>query len=622
MKEATKIRIERWPNRKTANRLEPECWPALRPSFRFSRNDAIFAIGSCFARNIEAHLAMFGFNVPAVTFRKEHVGAAEILGPGSINRFTPPSIYQELSWTRAIMDRDDTVCMGDIEGFLYDLGDGKVVDLHFRGGAGFGVTPGEALTRRQLLHRLFRDAFTCDVIVITLGLIECWRDTERNHYVEFSPGLHRGRHPFVFEQLDYEKCRAFVQQSIDLINRDSRKRILITTSPIPLNRTFTEDDVIVANTYSKSVLRAVSQVVANRNDGVDYFPSYESAMLTKRSEIWTDDLVHLEPAFIGRIMARVTEAYAGDEGRSHSARVDALRFIEEVNHKNWTEAAAILPLVGGLTKGTIPPTFFVCLAEFHLHHGDRDAAAAVLSTEIDALNDLTLGLHLRAARAADAIGLTGLGDSHRNSAITWLGRNVQAWATAIAQTKNGHSDDLLWLVRQAEERCGDNADILGQLMDYYMLIGRDADVGRIHSRLIELQPTRGEVPAKYGIHLLKAGRKPEAVALVPGLCKASFSDNQPLRALAFELMKLNDFTNATLLLQKLLEGGTSEALIHELLGRCALRTGDPANAIVHFRESLRIEPEREPALKLLDHATKLEKRIQQGALKPANAAQA
>ncbi|MBC7738901.1 MAG: GSCFA domain-containing protein, partial [Candidatus Saccharibacteria bacterium] len=52
-------------------------------------------------------------------------------------------------------------------------------------------------------------------------------------------------------------------------------RVLLTVSPVPLTATATRDHVLVATTYSKSVLRAVAGDVAASHAQVDYFPSYE-----------------------------------------------------------------------------------------------------------------------------------------------------------------------------------------------------------------------------------------------------------------------------------------------------------------------------------------------------------
>ncbi len=54
-------------------------------------------------------------------------------------------------------------------------------------------------------------------------------------------------------------------------------RFIVTVSPVALGATFKDADVIVANSASKSVLRAVAEELYRRFDFVDYFPSYEIA---------------------------------------------------------------------------------------------------------------------------------------------------------------------------------------------------------------------------------------------------------------------------------------------------------------------------------------------------------
>ena len=97
-----------------------------------------------------------------------------------------------------------------------------------------------------------------------------------------------------------------------------QKRFLITTSPVPLGRTFTTQDALVANCHSKSLLRAVAQELAFSAADVDYFPSYESVVMTRSDLAWVDDLRHVRDDLVGRIIERVTRAYfvdiAPDEG--------------------------------------------------------------------------------------------------------------------------------------------------------------------------------------------------------------------------------------------------------------------------------------------------------------------
>jgi len=52
-------------------------------------------------------------------------------------------------------------------------------------------------------------------------------------------------------------------------------RIVLTVSPVPLTATATGAHVLVASTYSKSVLRAAAGQLAQEREYVEYFPAYE-----------------------------------------------------------------------------------------------------------------------------------------------------------------------------------------------------------------------------------------------------------------------------------------------------------------------------------------------------------
>jgi hypothetical protein len=52
-------------------------------------------------------------------------------------------------------------------------------------------------------------------------------------------------------------------------------RMLLTVSPVPLIATASSEHVLVATTYSKSVLRAVAGSLAGRLSDCHYFPSFE-----------------------------------------------------------------------------------------------------------------------------------------------------------------------------------------------------------------------------------------------------------------------------------------------------------------------------------------------------------
>ena len=61
-------------------------------------------------------------------------------------------------------------------------------------------------------------------------------------------------------------------------------------------------DIVVANSWAKSLLRAVSQEWAAAHSNVDYFPSYEIVQNSDRREMWEDDLRHVKGAGVQHIM--------------------------------------------------------------------------------------------------------------------------------------------------------------------------------------------------------------------------------------------------------------------------------------------------------------------------------
>ena len=80
--------------------------------------------------------------------------------------------------------------------------------------------------------------------------------------------------------------------------------IVVTVSPVALTATFTERDVVVANCMSKSTLRACAETWQSLHPGqIDYFPSYEMAIMSDRAVVLMEDSVHIQKTFVDEIMA-------------------------------------------------------------------------------------------------------------------------------------------------------------------------------------------------------------------------------------------------------------------------------------------------------------------------------
>ncbi len=295
-------------------RLKPEAWPILTPSFEIHKNEKIFTIGSCFARNIEEYLSGFGCDVPMMSFKVPRsewpVGRLR----GVLNKYSPAAIYQEVCWCDKVYSRDGFVGLEDVEKLLYACENGACIDLHLNGF--IPVARERALKRRQQIHYSVQvvpaKVFLSHVVVLTLGLVETWYDSANGLFIQRVPSSEMAvdKDRFQFIRLDYAECYEYIQKTISLIRKHNPEcKILITVSPVSLFRTFTNDDVLIANTYSKSVLRAVCGEIVKKNQRIDYFPSYENVILTKDWHVYSKDMRHVASKFVRKIVGNLIKNY-------------------------------------------------------------------------------------------------------------------------------------------------------------------------------------------------------------------------------------------------------------------------------------------------------------------------
>ena len=221
---------------------------------------------------------------------------------GLLNKFTTPSMLQELSWLEA-PPRDPSL--------LFAPESGGVVDLQLAPSSK-PVTPERALERRRYLTGdYFARVSQASVVVLTLGLNEVWRDEANDAWLNTSPPLPVARaEPDRFTLTVTgvaENVAALegVRARLKAANPDLR--LVVTVSPVPMNTTFSGADVLMANTLSKSVLRAAAQTFADAHADVDYFPSYEMVMLGAPRKTFLADRQHVAD----RVVARVIEAFLG-----------------------------------------------------------------------------------------------------------------------------------------------------------------------------------------------------------------------------------------------------------------------------------------------------------------------
>lgn len=80
-------------------------------------------------------------------------------------------------------------------------------------------------------------------------------------------------------------------------------QVIFTVSPVPLVATASDTNVIVATSYSKSVLRAAAGALADELPYVDYFPSFEIIASTPmRSMFFEPDMRNVNNAGVEHVM--------------------------------------------------------------------------------------------------------------------------------------------------------------------------------------------------------------------------------------------------------------------------------------------------------------------------------
>lgn len=251
-----------------------------RKRFEIKVDDRVGTAGSCFAQHIARAMRGDGFNVldvepPPTGLPRERQLA---FGYGQYSaRYS--NIYTARQLLQLLREAFEGVCSPDpvwtLEGRFFDSMRPAVEP------AGLDSVA-EVMEHRAFHLERVRELFTSmDVFIFTLGLTECWEHKGSNWIFPTAPGTVAGSYdPDVhrFKNLSFVEVIADMNAALAIIrsvNRSRDLRILLTVSPVPLTATYTDEHVLTATTYSKSVLRAVAGTLCDENQNVAYFPSYE-----------------------------------------------------------------------------------------------------------------------------------------------------------------------------------------------------------------------------------------------------------------------------------------------------------------------------------------------------------
>jgi hypothetical protein len=266
------------------------------PKFKLSKADKVFTIGSCFARNIERELASAG--VCCLT-EKPGIPPEYYAGPrdarAAMNKFNIPSMVDEL-------ERTFSADFNEPDRYI-EVGDGLYFDPST---SGLKLLPLEPLQEvKEKIKIVTSRLQQADAVIITLGLVEMWRDSVSGLYLNTSPhpqAMRRFRQRFEHMRPGFPFLKAWLYRLIDrILDITPQTKVIVSVSPVPLQSTMTRDDVVASSTLSKSLLRVVAESARQDYPQVDYFPSYEMIMYSPRSLTWLEDQVHVNPVQVAKV---------------------------------------------------------------------------------------------------------------------------------------------------------------------------------------------------------------------------------------------------------------------------------------------------------------------------------
>jgi hypothetical protein len=258
--------------------------PEFTPKFHLGTDARIFAAGSCFAREIELALSKKGMSVLSWTPQCE-------VQNDWMHRYTTQAIIGDFKM--ALEDNYDASNIVSYGNKWFDFT-----------GHGQAETKEELVEQRLKILDIYKNVRNADVILLTLGLVETWYDKETGQYLNIPPWGHFLGSRFELRVTGYKENRMALDAFVNFVRRHIRAdlKIIVTVSPVPLSHTFSGKDVVLANTYSKAVLCAVAQDIADAGASIDYFPSYEMVTNADPATAWYPDHRHVRREFVEKVV--------------------------------------------------------------------------------------------------------------------------------------------------------------------------------------------------------------------------------------------------------------------------------------------------------------------------------
>lgn len=248
------------------------------PKWPIAPTTKIATYGSCFAQHFGRALAQRDYHwmlseVPPAELSVERAKALNfgVFSARTGNIYTASLLHQWVRW--ALGEQSPQTEIWEKDGRFFDPFRPAIEP------GGFDTSAEMLASREMTIEAFGKTLRECNVFVFTLGLTESWWNAEMGHEYPMCPGTAAGTFDpdlHKFQNQPYNFISSELRAAIRAIRSVNPKvRILFTVSPVPLTATMSGAHVLVATSWSKSVLRAVAGSLADAAPFIDYFPSFE-----------------------------------------------------------------------------------------------------------------------------------------------------------------------------------------------------------------------------------------------------------------------------------------------------------------------------------------------------------
>jgi len=253
-----------WKTGVANTRLRAEQFTELHQIDLNQTNPNIASVGSCFAQHVGKWLIKKGYS-----FKQSQIETQQTASFAFGNIYTPRCFLQ---WLDIEATNQHQHSIHKENQHYFDL-----LRPSFRP-KGFDSEQSLINARIAASKELTDSLKNTDILIFTLGLTEAWQDKNGIFYPscpgviagEFNPDIHS------FHNFNYTEIKQDLETiAKQLKNINPQIKLILTVSPVPLTATATDKHILVANQYSKSVLRAVAGNLTDNNPHFSYFPSYE-----------------------------------------------------------------------------------------------------------------------------------------------------------------------------------------------------------------------------------------------------------------------------------------------------------------------------------------------------------